>query len=605
MIKFLNTTSLYKRIIIILSSQILFILAAYLYISVSTHYQTQKYFNSALYKINNSIMYELNNQINTLESVTEYPILKMNQPISYNLYKNLDKNDSSAEYLAKMEYSFFQLATDIMLQSPSINQYYLFDVNGDKLGKKSVDIYTDNFSNVFNEIWFQKTLDNNGKLLLLNENDLPDLFANNISSMGTSKLFAARALISIHDFKPIGVILASIESNSILHIFQEQRLSTEQSLLIFSGNQSQIFGKNTSNTLTKNDFKNAENNLTVCIKKSENSFDYYYHISYDKTLDIYSVIKTPCNIISFFPGPSVTVILIIILLLIIISAIVSLKTTSLLHKSVNSLLLACDEIGKGNFAYRLLINSNDEFSYLMKSFNGMSSKIETLLKEKYENELSKRDLELQMLRAQINPHFIYNTLESMRMLAYSNSFFDFSEMCVLLAKVLRYSIDTSFNNTTVEKEINYLKDYIKLMDYRYHNSIEIVVNIDSRLYSYHMLNLLLQPLVENSLNHGNFSDLKNARIMILGYNINNMMIFKVIDNGSGISAIELDELKAYINNQNDAFSSIGLKNVQRRIQLFYGENYGLTLESQKGNGTSVTMTLPLLKYNDGGDKHNV
>ena len=202
-----------------------------------------------------------------------------------------------------------------------------------------------------------------------------------------------------------------------------------------------------------------------------------------------------------------------------------------------------------------------------------------------------------MLRSQINPHFLYNTLDSMRMAALNVGYDYLASMCELLAKILRYGVSSPKNLVTVEEEQNHLCEYITLINLRYSN-IVIQRNIDPSILQYRMLKLLLQPLVENSVNHGIGDDTENGMIQIWGFQREDMLVFMVTDNGNGMDEEHLQLLRDYLDDKNNAFKSIGLKNIKKRIQLYYGEKYNLSIDSRPGQGTSVTVTLPLITDND-------
>ncbi len=216
-----------------------------------------------------------------------------------------------------------------------------------------------------------------------------------------------------------------------------------------------------------------------------------------------------------------------------------------------------------------------------------------MTEEVYQKTISEKDLNLQMLRSQINPHFLYNILDSMRMAALNVGYDYLANMCELLAKILRYGVSNPKNVVTVEEEQNHLQEYISLISIRYSN-IAIHMNIDPSIYHCRMLKLLLQPLVENSVNHGIADHATDGMIQIWGFRKDDTLVFMVADNGNGMDERHLQLLRDYLDDKNNAFTSIGLKNIKKRIQLYYGEKYDLTIDSRYGQGTSVTITLPVI-----------
>lgn len=167
-----------------------------------------------------------------------------------------------------------------------------------------------------------------------------------------------------------------------------------------------------------------------------------------------------------------------------------------------------------------------ELGYLTNSFNQMAGQVEHLINTVYLKDIAERDLELQMLRNQINPHFLYNTLESMRMAAYTEGAHDISQMCLLLADVLRYGVSSPTELVTLKEEIEHLKEYITLQQYRFHYAVKINVMVSQDLFEFLSLKLMFQPLVENALNHGFEGFTGNERIGIFGYQKEGTSIFR-------------------------------------------------------------------------------
>lgn len=214
------------------------------------------------------------------------------------------------------------------------------------------------------------------------------------------------------------------------------------------------------------------------------------------------------------------------------------------------------------------------------------------------NDSSERDLELQMLRHQINPHFLYNTLESMQMVAYTEGAHDCSQMCLLLADVFRYGTSSPHELVTVKEEIKHVKEYITLQQYRFHYSVKINVMVSQDLYAFMLPKLIIQPIIENALNHGFEEFNGNERVEIFGYQKEDSLYIKIADNGIGMTPEQVELLNGYIRGENEEFTSIGIKNVHRRIALYYGDDYGLTIESYPKRGASVLIHLPARRQYD-------
>lgn len=255
---------------------------------------------------------------------------------------------------------------------------------------------------------------------------------------------------------------------------------------------------------------------------------------------------------------------------------------------------ACQTIQTGDFSCIVEDDSHDELSDFAHSFNTMAKEIDCLIHEVYEKQTIQAQTELQMLRAQINPHFVYNTLETIRASAKRHEEEDLSQMAYLLSKILRYGVTAGSDYVTVEQEMNHLNDYISLQKLHYRNRVSFHVFIEPKLYSCRMIRLVLQPIVENALYHGIQSIEGNGMIEVIGSRSDKNIVFRITDNGKGIEPGILERLNDYLYGRNDDFKSIGIKNVNRRIGLSYGEGYGIKIQSVPGNGTMVTVEIPLI-----------
>ena len=253
------------------------------------------------------------------------------------------------------------------------------------------------------------------------------------------------------------------------------------------------------------------------------------------------------------------------------------------------------EIEKGDLSQRCHMKYKDEIGQLGRSFNRMLHKIEMLIKIVNATNARKREAELQALQAQINPHFIYNTMESLRMMAKLNGDQDTSQMAMILGKLLRYSINLKNKIVTVADEIEHLKHYITIQNYRFNNRFRLVLNIDEALLEMKVIKLIYQPIVENFICHGMENREGEGIIRIEGGQDAEGVYFRIEDNGCGMVAEELTELNRKLNDFSEVEESsggVGLRNVNERIRLYYGEAYGLAIESKAGFGTTVTIRLP-------------
>jgi two-component system sensor histidine kinase YesM len=254
-------------------------------------------------------------------------------------------------------------------------------------------------------------------------------------------------------------------------------------------------------------------------------------------------------------------------------------------------------IENGDFNVKIKLRNRNEIGQLARTFNNMTRKVNKLINEVYVDKITQKELEVQMLQNQINPHFLYNTLESIHMMAEINEDEETSTMVRALGRILRYGISKKHEKVTVKQELDNINDYILLQKIRFSNIFDIKVNIDPNLYDFIIIKLIFQPLVENAIYHGLDETLSGGLIEITGEKSDNNLIFMVKDNGKGMDESSVIKMNNNLNDVDNSMSSIGLKNVSRRIKLKYGNDYGLEVSSVLGEYTAVKILLPAVIKN--------
>lgn len=254
--------------------------------------------------------------------------------------------------------------------------------------------------------------------------------------------------------------------------------------------------------------------------------------------------------------------------------------------------------GRGNFAVRAQEDSNDELAVLNTSFNEMVEEIGNLVEDIRVEQLNLRAMELKLLQAQINPHFLYNTLDAIIWLAESNQNKEVVNMVSSLSNFFRTTLSKGKDYISVGEEETHIQSYLEVQQFRYRDILAYSIQIPQELHQYQILKLSLQPLVENALYHG----IKNKRglghILVTGEKIEEKLIFRVKDDGIGMKEERLLEINRRMQEKlidDNSPSGFGLFNVQQRTCLNYGADYGLEVKSEYGEGTEVKLTIPAVK----------
>jgi len=251
----------------------------------------------------------------------------------------------------------------------------------------------------------------------------------------------------------------------------------------------------------------------------------------------------------------------------------------------------------GNLDVTFPVRSRDEVGLVGSAFNRMIIRVKSLIDDVYTAGQRKNEAELEALQNQINPHFIYNTLESIRMTAVLNDDVEVSHMTQLLGKLLRYGMGTGTETVPLTKELEHLEMYMQLLNYRYGNRFELRIDSGTVDLKLPVMKLLFQPIVENAVYHG-LDESKSSMTIAINYEqVGNTHSFKISDDGVGMSEATLKNLRMRLNTANAApdvgGKGIGLRNVNERLKILFGEGYGISIHSELGVGTDVVVRLPI------------
>ena len=263
-----------------------------------------------------------------------------------------------------------------------------------------------------------------------------------------------------------------------------------------------------------------------------------------------------------------------------------------ISRRVKEIGLAMKRVGSNNLSYRIpILKQSDEFGEIAVKFNEMCDELQKTIDLEYISEIKKKNAEMESLQAGINPHFLYNTLEVIRVRAVDTGNDDVAKMIVDLANIYRAMVK---NGTfiPIRNEINICDIYIDIFSYHYENSMDYEINIDPQVMKFGIPKNLLHPIIENYFVHGIKNEGYDNRFVICGFLTNEEICFVFEDNGRGIGKRQLDEIKSSMEASKLATESgYGLLNVQKRIKLIYGEPYGITLESEENIMTRVTVRI--------------
>ncbi|MFQ6809154.1 MAG: histidine kinase [Blautia sp.] len=264
--------------------------------------------------------------------------------------------------------------------------------------------------------------------------------------------------------------------------------------------------------------------------------------------------------------------------------------TSRIAYPAKELMESMKTLAKDNEYPRVKIVSNDEIGMIGLEYNKMAENIETLIEKVYKMELTQKQAELEFLQMQINPHFLYNALDTISWMALAKGNMDVSEMTIALAELLRATIKKE-SFITLREEMNTVKDYLLIQQERFGNKISAEYFVEEDAYSCMVPNFILQPVIENAIIHGLEPKIEKGKLSINISIQDEFLTFLVEDNGVGMDETEILDLYKKCR-ENNTKQSIGLKNVYRRLLLCYGESSMLKIESKKEQGTRISFLIP-------------
>ncbi|MFA9375161.1 MAG: sensor histidine kinase [Lachnotalea sp.] len=276
------------------------------------------------------------------------------------------------------------------------------------------------------------------------------------------------------------------------------------------------------------------------------------------------------------------------------SIFISMVIVKSVTKPIKELCDMTEIVAKGDFTRRAPIESDDEISVLTNSFNNMIQEIGELVEDIKTEQKNLRVTELKLLQAQINPHFLYNTLDTIIWLAEGKQTDQVVGMVTSLSDFFRTVLSEGRDYITIAEEESHIRSYLEIQQVRYRDILEYEIKIDSAIYQNTILKLTLQPLVENALYHGIKNKRGKGKISVRGREEKGDIYFEVEDNGIGMSKVDLINIKKRVKGELDSVDQggFGLANVDERIRLNYGQRYGLDFESVEGEGTRVIIVLP-------------
>lgn len=335
-----------------------------------------------------------------------------------------------------------------------------------------------------------------------------------------------------------------------------------------------------------------EDNIYILTELIQDNIQYYIYYQTRSMEHLTSQLNVRIHTFTLFCGVMLAFLIFMVAILIVM---IVTDTT----RPIKELSKVTEQVAKGDFSARARVESEDEVAVLADSVNSMTESLEGLVSKIKEDERKMRKADLRLLQEQINPHFLYNTLDTIVWLIEGNDSDKAVNMVMSLSEFFRLVFSKGKEYITIQEEELHIKSYLEIQQVRYRDILEYEIKIDPELYRYQILKLTLQPLVENSLYHGIKYKRAKGNILVTGKICADEVHFTVEDNGVGMEEEELHKLREEIEKPcKDTEKGFGLANVNERIRMNFGPEYGMRIDSAKGKGMRVEIVIPAVPYTE-------
>ena len=327
---------------------------------------------------------------------------------------------------------------------------------------------------------------------------------------------------------------------------------------------------------------------------------YFYYVDYEETSGLYLFYQQPVAALNQLKNRAFTIAVMSAALGLIICIFLSKSVSSFIYQPIKRMQDAIAEIRQGNFKARIKVDSQDELGQLSESFNMMAEHLTDNMERLLARERELSEVQIKMMQAQLNPHFLYNTLDTMKWLGKANQIPEIATISADLAKILRMSISAS-PEVPLAKEVELAEAYVQIQEIRFADKFEFIVDLPDELAALLVPKQILQPIIENAIIHG-LEGRENGRVMVQARQTGEEILqIQIRDDGVGMSREQVwklnhcEEDTSEQHRMGEERHSIGYYNVNEIIRLNYGDGYGLYTESEEGAGTCIYMTLPVRK----------
>lgn len=593
-VRIINRISLRNKLVIsfILILLPMFVLS-FLSISMYSSEIENKLINSAIGN-NEQIINNIDNNLSMLSKLSEYPlydenlieILKRDYTLlpDPRLARSIDYEKANA--LINYNIVFYSN----MIDSVWLYAYKDLDLRGRALVEKMQSDY-----NLAQEEWLDRIISADGASVIIG------IHYDNQKLPGRNLVVSVGRLIKDTSTREnIGIILINVDVESLEKLWMDRGVTPNTLFYLTDESGRIIFSKNKEHINLTLDSVFGENINFNVRPGQEITLDgtKYQLISSQSAVSGWRAISIiPTDELFSYNHQMFQIILLIGSVVIVLSVAVVYIITTSITRPIYALSNDMRKIGEGNFDVRIG-NYYGEMGVIGQAISMMQTKIKNLIDKIYLEEEEKRKAELHALQAQINPHFLYNTMSAIKWMANIQGATSIENALNSLAYMMAYTSKWNNDFVSIADEMVFIENYISILELRYYNKFKVYYDVDTEVLNYKTLKFLLQPMIENAVFHGFEGLEKMGELHISIKKENDLIVFKIKDNGQGFDTKKLNSI--LYDDQNatrQRFNSIGLSNVHKRIKLHFGEKYGLDIQSTLSEGTEVTIAIPAIQNN--------
>ncbi|MEO2213119.1 sensor histidine kinase [Paenibacillus amylolyticus] len=475
------------------------------------------------------------------------------------------------------EIAAYNILMNYIMMKDRVFSIYLYNMNGGQDLFVSPHQPIDPNFKVANELWFKKFMHDNDRTITL---------TTRIDEQLENKILAVSHARKIHDVtsgKLLGVIVVSIDIKFIEIVNRNLQEGLRSRFMIVDEDDKIVYNVNERliGTLFRDNVRPPESlNVVVTSPLSQQKWTTYLYMPLDELTADGKIL-----------GRNLVTLAIVIVLF---AAVISIFLSHVITTPIKKLLRNIALVEKGQFEQVEPIGSRDEIGHLSIRFNRMSHELKRMVERMQQEEIEKAKAEMRALHDQIKPHFLYNTLGSVKWIASMQQADKIVDMTDALISMLRYATKSDGTLVTIREELDNITNYVTIQNVRYYDCIQMRYEVEDKVLDYRMPKMILQPIVENAIFHG-LAELEEDGIITIRIQLQvDEVVIEICDNGVGMDHHTMQNLLEEKPGASARTNGIGLHNVQRRIQLHFGKPYGIQVESKMGEGTIFSILLPAI-----------